>query len=119
MRITPIYRGGVGEAAGWLHKLTGVGVFAFLVIHILDTATLAYSTDLYNKIIAVYRHPFFKLGEAGLVGAVIFHAFNGVRLILFDLWTWLIPHHKLLFWIEALLVLMLWIPTSMLILLGH
>ncbi|MBI4369443.1 MAG: succinate dehydrogenase, cytochrome b556 subunit [Elusimicrobia bacterium] len=115
----PVYRGGAGQIVSLLHKLTGLGVFAFLVLHILDTAALAYSAELYNKIMGVYRHPFFKAGEVGLTGAVIFHAFNGIRVIALDIWTWLIPHHRTLIWIETAALFLLWVPTSMLILLGH
>src|SRR3989338_5456566 len=111
-----MYKGGVGQLSSYLHRFTGLGVFLFLVFHILDTAALAYSPDLYNKIIALYRHPLFKLGEVGLIGCVLFHAFNGVRLILLDAFTFLIKHHKTLFWIETTAVFLLWIPTSILLL---
>ena len=116
---SPYYKGGSNQAASLLHKLTGLGVFIFLVFHILDTAALAYSADLYNKIIALYRHPLSKIGEVALVGAVIFHAFNGIRLILLDLWTSLIPYHRTLIWIQTVGLILLWIPTGVLILIGH
>ncbi len=118
-KITPIYKGGTGEIASWVHKLTGLGVFAFLVFHILDTAALAYSVDLYNKIIILYRNPFFTVGEIGLVGCVLFHAFNGVRLIIMDVFTATILRHKTMIWIQTALVFLLWIPTSFLMLFGH
>lgn len=115
----PLYKGGVGEIASWLHKLTGLGVFFFLVFHIFDTAALAYSSELYNKVIAIYRNPLFKIGEVGLIGCVLFHAFNGVRLILLDLFTFLIKHHKTLFWVQTAIVFLLWIPTGLIILIGR
>lgn len=117
--LTPLYRGGSNEIAGWLHKFTGLGVFLFLALHILDTAALAYSTELYNKIIGFYRRPLFKVGEVLLVGCVLFHAFNGVRLIILDIFTSLIPKHRTLIWIETALVFALWLPTGYMIFCGH
>lgn len=112
-RLTPLYKGGSNEGASWLHKLTGLGIFLFLAFHIIDTAALAYSASLYNKIIGLYRLPFFKMGEIVLIGCVLFHAFNGIRLILLDAFASLIKHHRTLVWAEAFLVLAIWIPTTL------
>ncbi|MEK7287519.1 MAG: succinate dehydrogenase, cytochrome b556 subunit [Elusimicrobiota bacterium] len=119
MSLLPLYKGGSNQTASLLHQLAGAGVFIFLITHIADTAVLAYSADLYNKVILLYRSPAFKLGEIGLIGCVLFHAFNGVRLILLDVFTSLIPHHRALIWIEAAGVFLIWAPTSLLLLLGH
>jgi succinate dehydrogenase / fumarate reductase cytochrome b subunit len=34
-----------------------------------------------------YKTPIVGLGELGLVAAVIFHALNGIRIILVDFWS--------------------------------
>jgi succinate dehydrogenase / fumarate reductase cytochrome b subunit len=36
--------------------------------------------------VAVYHHPLIRLLELGLVAAVVYHALNGVRIMLFDFW---------------------------------
>ena len=41
-------------------------------------------SDLYVKAIAAYQSPLFTIGEFGLVFAVVYHAFNGIRIIIFD-----------------------------------
>ena len=44
------------------------------------------SPDAYNTAVATYKNPVVGLMEVGLVGAVLFHALNGVRIILVDFW---------------------------------
>jgi len=69
------------------HRITGVGIFFFLLVHVLDTALVRVSPEAYNEVIGTYKNPIVGLLEVGLVGAVLFHAFNGIRLILVDFWA--------------------------------
>jgi succinate dehydrogenase / fumarate reductase cytochrome b subunit len=59
------------------HRITGVAVFFFLFVHVLDTALVRVSPDAYDRVIATYKTPLVNLLEVGLVGAVLFHALNG------------------------------------------
>ena len=70
-----------------LQRITGVAVFFFLFVHVLDTALVRVSPDAYDTIIATYKTPLVNLLEIGLVGAVLYHALNGVRVILVDFWA--------------------------------
>jgi len=67
-----------------LHRLTGVGVVLFLALHVIDTSWAVFYPDLYVKAIAAYQSPLFTIGEFGLVFAVVYHAFNGIRIAIFD-----------------------------------
>ncbi|WP_284289910.1 succinate dehydrogenase, cytochrome b556 subunit [Angustibacter aerolatus] len=82
-----LYRGREGMWSWVAHRVTGVLIFFFLFAHVLDTALVRVSPQAYNDVIGTYKNPVVGLGEAGLVAAVIFHAFNGVRLILVDFWS--------------------------------
>jgi len=70
-----------------LHRITGVGVFFFLLVHVLDTALVRVSPEAYDLVIASYKTPIVNLMEVGLVGAVLYHALNGLRIILIDFWA--------------------------------
>jgi succinate dehydrogenase / fumarate reductase cytochrome b subunit len=70
-----------------LHRITGVGIYFFLLVHILDTALIRVSPEAYNAVIGAYQTPFMGVAEVGLVGAIVFHAFNGLRIILVDFWN--------------------------------
>jgi len=67
-----------------LHRVTGLGVMLFLVLHVIDTSWAVFYPGLYEKAVASYQSPLFTLGEFGLVACVIYHAFNGIRIGVMD-----------------------------------
>lgn len=79
------YRGGIGQLTFVLHRLTGLGILLFLVIHVVDTSTVFFFPALYADAIAVYRSVPFMIGEIFLVFSVIYHGVNGARIAIFDL----------------------------------
>ena len=102
-----LYRGGEGMWSWVLHRITGVAIFFFLLVHILDTALVRVSPEAYNAVIGTYQTPIMGLGEVALVGAFVFHAFNGLRIILIDFWN--AKYSKLMFYI----VIALWVITML------
>ncbi|PZF80030.1 succinate dehydrogenase, cytochrome b556 subunit [Jiangella anatolica] len=82
-----LYRGREGMWSWVAHRVTGIGIFFFLFAHILDTALVRVSPEAYNEVIATYKNPVVGLLEVGLVAAVIFHGFNGLRIVLVDFWS--------------------------------
>ena len=71
---------------GSCNRVTGVGIFLFLLVHILDTSFLLLGPELYNRVMQLYRHPLFLVGEVVLLAMVLYHALNGVRIIIVDFW---------------------------------
>ena len=106
-----IYRGGIGQWSWALHRITGVGVLIFLCLHILDTALVILGPEAYNAVIALYRHPVFKVLEIGLVAAVLFHALNGVRILLIDFHEDLTRVHRQLFYVQMVVFVLVMIPV--------
>ena len=82
----PAYRGGLGQWSWAAHRITGVLVLAFLFGHIVDTFAVGFGPELYDETISLYKQWWFKPFEVALVAAVLFHALNGLRIILFDFW---------------------------------
>lgn len=82
-----VYRGAEGMWSWVAHRITGVLTFFFLFAHVLDTALVRVSPESYDTIIAQYKNPLVNLMEVGLVGAVLFHALNGIRVMLVDFWA--------------------------------
>ncbi len=78
------YRGKIGQWSWVLHRLAGIGTLLFLVIHVIDTSWVYFYPELYEEAISIYQTPLFTVGEFILVACVVFHAFNGLRIILFD-----------------------------------
>lgn len=82
-----LYRGREGMWSWVAHRVTGVLIFFFLYVHVLDTALVRVSPEAYNTVIETYKNPVVGLLEVGLVAAVLFHAFNGIRVVLVDFWS--------------------------------
>lgn len=80
------YRGGVGQWAWVLHRVAGLGVLLFLILHIVDVFLAAFGPSVFNKLLFIYHSPIFKPLIILLIFGVIYHALNGLRLILIDLW---------------------------------
>ncbi len=100
-----LYRGREGMWSWVLHRITGVAIFFFLLVHVLDTALVRVSPQTYNGVIDTYKQPIMGLGELVLVAAIVFHAFNGLRIILIDFWSVGTKHQRAMFWI----VIVLWV----------
>ncbi|MCU0497080.1 MAG: succinate dehydrogenase, cytochrome b556 subunit [Anaerolineae bacterium] len=84
LRETLRYRGAVGQWSWVLHRLTGLGVVFFFILHVIGTSWAVFAPALYEKEIKVYQSPLFTLGEFALTFAVVYHAFNGMRIAIFD-----------------------------------
>ena len=106
-----LYRGQLEGMWSWVaHRVTGLLIFVFLLVHVLDTSLVRVSPEAYNDVIATYKNPIVGLGEAGLVAAgvlpvyahhsfaVIFHAFNGLRLMAVDFWAKGTRYQRQLLW---------------------
>lgn len=89
------YRIRTGMFAWIMHRLTGVGLVVYLVIHIWGLKSLTDPTA-FNALIAKYHAPIYKVGEFGLLVAVVYHAMNGLRIVLIDFLGWS-PNQKKLF----------------------
>ena len=90
------YRGREGMWGWALHRITGLGVVAFLALHILDTVLLGWGPGVYNAVVQIYHLPAVRILEVVLAGAVLFHALNGVRVIVIDFWDQGVEHQRLM-----------------------
>ncbi|GAB3608481.1 MULTISPECIES: succinate dehydrogenase, cytochrome b556 subunit [Humibacter] len=100
-----LYRGREGMWSWVLHRITGVAIFFFLLVHILDSVVLNISPQAYNAVIGTYKNPIMGLGETALVAAIAFHALNGIRIILIDFWSKGAKYQRFMFWT----VIVLWV----------
>jgi succinate dehydrogenase / fumarate reductase cytochrome b subunit len=99
-----------------LHRITGVGIYFFLLVHIMDTALVRVSPEAYNSVMAAYKTPIVGVAEIGLVAAILFHGFNGFRVILIDFWSKGSKYQNQMFWAVLVIFVVLmaaWVPRQL------
>ena len=67
-----------------LHRLAGVGILLFLSLHIVDIFLLAFGEEVFNELLVIYTAPWARVLEVFLLFGVLFHALNGLRIIVQD-----------------------------------
>jgi succinate dehydrogenase / fumarate reductase cytochrome b subunit len=110
-----MYRGREGQWSWAFHRITGVGIILFLFAHVVDTALVGWGPEAYNKVVAVYHNPFIRLLELALVAMVIYHALNGVRIMLIDFFPGLADRQRELFYGEMTIFVVSMVPITWII----
>lgn len=78
------YRGGTGQWAWAIHRAAGLGVLLFLILHILDIFAASFGPGLFNDLLFIYKAWPFRILEVALLFGLLYHALNGLRIILAD-----------------------------------
>jgi len=111
-----MYRGGIGMLAWTLHRITGIAVLLFLLLHIVETSMLLYGPDAYDKALALYKQSWFKPFEFLLVAAVVYHAGNGILVMILDLFPAATRWYRRLFWVGAAVYALVMLPVAVVML---
>jgi succinate dehydrogenase / fumarate reductase cytochrome b subunit len=109
--VATIYNGDAGQYAWVLHRSTGVGILFFLLVHILDIMLVGLGRDVYDHTVEFYADPFIIPMEIMLVGAVIYHTLNGVRIIAINFTKRGPSREKRYFWWVLALSVLLTLPS--------
>src|SRR5689334_13113074 len=86
-RRTRMYRGQSGHWSWLLHRITGLGVLLFLLVHIVDITLIGFGPKVYNDAVAIFSYGPIRFVSLALIASVLFHGLNGIRIILIDFWA--------------------------------
>jgi succinate dehydrogenase / fumarate reductase cytochrome b subunit len=67
-----------------LHRITGLGLLTYFLIHIYVTGVRIHGEAAWAAKMAAVATPFFKFGEFLVMAGFIFHALNGIRLLIVE-----------------------------------
>jgi succinate dehydrogenase / fumarate reductase cytochrome b subunit len=81
-----MYKGQSGMWSWLFHRISGLGILLFLLIHIVDISLLGFGAKVYNEGIQLFSFGIVRLISMALIGGLLYHAFNGVRIMLIDFW---------------------------------
>jgi succinate dehydrogenase / fumarate reductase cytochrome b subunit len=85
-----------------LHRIGGLGIVIFVTVHILSSWL---GGDLGTFLNTIYEHWLFQIF---IFFCALFHAINGLRIVILDLWPKLIEHQREAIWIEWLVFIPLY-----------
>ena len=80
------YRPRQGMVAWAFHRISGVAIWVFVVVHVIDIYLVGGDPGAYDTILKVYASPVGRVGELLLGAALLYHALNGLRVVIMDFW---------------------------------
>ena len=108
------YRGKSGQWAFVGHRVSGFLVFLFLLLHIVDVSLLRWP-ETYDQVHRLYGNVLLRLFEVGLLLALLFHSFNGVRIVAIDFFPDAVRNQRRLLQAVVALTLLAGIPGGIVI----
>lgn len=97
-----------GTLAHIVHRVTGLLLVVYLVMHIYVVTQASLDGQNYESILETFRSPVFVAGELILILGGLVHGLNGVRLTLFDMGIGL-KRQKVLFWAFMVVAVAIWL----------
>ena len=104
-----------------LRRFTGVALVLYLFMHMWVIGSVNSGPEAFNARLEFFQLPIFKILEIGLLAAVVYHGFDGIRLLIVHYWG-VTEYRKSLFYaafaVSALLTVAGGIPILLFMLAG-
>ncbi len=107
------YRGSEGMLAWAFHRISGVAIWLFILLHVLDIWLAGVNPQLYDDVLQVYASPIGRVFETLLGAALLYHALNGLRIIVMDFWPSMTRYHKQLWYLNWALFVVIGLPIAL------
>jgi succinate dehydrogenase / fumarate reductase cytochrome b subunit len=107
------YRGREGQIAWMLHRVTGLAVFFFLALHILDIFLMSFGPEVFDSLLFFYHKFLFKLSIVfGLYPAALYHGLNGMRVVIIDFWPDMGKKQAMLWRVQMVIFAIIYVPSA-------
>jgi succinate dehydrogenase / fumarate reductase cytochrome b subunit len=111
-----------GFISFFLRRFTGVALVLYLFLHMWVIGSIMQGVEVFDARMEFLQGPVFKVMEVALLAAVVYHAFDGLRLLLVN-WFNIADYRKSMFYavfaISALLTIVGGVPIIMVAIQGH
>jgi succinate dehydrogenase / fumarate reductase cytochrome b subunit len=105
------YRGSEGMLAWAFHRISGVAIWAFILLHVLDIWLVGVNPQLYDEVLVIYASPIGRVLEALLGAALLYHALNGLRIVIMDFWPRMTRYHRQLWYANWVVFFLVGVPV--------
>jgi len=89
MKLTGRYHKGIGVVYRYLHMVSGIALFLYLLLNAVLLFLLVKGEHSFQTILSLLHSPFALVAVSLLLLVTLFHVFNGVRILFFDLGLWI------------------------------
>jgi succinate dehydrogenase / fumarate reductase, cytochrome b subunit len=110
------YRGSEGMIAWAFHRISGLAIWVFIVLHVFDIWLSGANAVLYDELLVVYASPIGRVGEALLGAALLYHALNGLRIVIMDFWPAMTRFHRQMWYANWVAFAAIGLPVAWVIL---
>ncbi|WP_102127835.1 succinate dehydrogenase, cytochrome b556 subunit [Deinococcus planocerae] len=107
-----MYRGREGQWAWVLHRLSGLAILAYLLVHVISISLFMFGEQAYMAVHHTYELPIFSLGLIAVTAGVVYHSLNGLRIIVMDFTGMGVLYQRQMFWGVIALTLLATAYTS-------
>jgi succinate dehydrogenase / fumarate reductase cytochrome b subunit len=98
------------------HRISGIAVWLFVILHVADIYLVGGNPAAYDHLLGIYSSVPGRLLEVLLGAALLYHALNGLRIIIIDLWPPMTFYHRQIWWASWVLFFIVGIPGTLIIL---
>jgi succinate dehydrogenase / fumarate reductase, cytochrome b subunit len=106
------YRGREGMLAWAFHRISGVAIWSFVVIHVIDIYLVGGDPKTYDRLLTIYASPIGRVLELLLGAALLYHALNGMRIIFIDFWPRLTRYQRGLWYANWAIFIVVGVPVG-------
>lgn len=106
------YRGSEGMLAWAFHRISGAAIWLFILLHVLDIWLVGANPELYDEVLAIYASPIGRVGETLLGAALLYHALNGLRIVIMDFWPAMTRYHRQMWYVSWILFAAIGLPIA-------
>ncbi len=107
-----MYRGREGQWAFLLHRLSGIAIAVYLLIHVVNISLAMFGPEVANRAMVMFHSWPFRFGLLALGAGVTYHALNGLRIIAMDFTGWGVRHQRTLWYVVMILSVLIFIAYS-------
>ena len=109
------YRGSEGMLAWAFHRISGIAIWLFVLLHVLDIYLAGDNPNVYDDILKFYASTPGRILEILLGAALLYHGLNGIRILLMDFWPRLTAYHKQIWYANWVIFVAVGLPGAWLI----